>query len=565
MKLTGWTNLCGGLLLSGVVVMSMLAPAATMPAFAQSAQDTQSDATTGPAEVMPEDPGPGDEDPTEVNEEESETGTDEHELSPTERPAPTLPPAPGPGEDEEEELDTEALTDAPSAPMRAASPMAAGAWREAPNQRLSGSDRYATTAAITKRTYPKTADTVILANGLDFPDSLSAAALSAKLGAPMLLTAPGSIPAVTAGELDRLRPKRILLIGGTGVVSKSVETAAKRRAKSVVRLGGADRYETAVAISKFGWSSSSEVFVATGTGYADALAAAAAAGTLKAPVLLVPGTAASAPQSVTRELTRLKVKSVRIAGGTGAVSSAMQRSIATNRSVTRYAGEDRYDTAARIARGVYKPGVSSSYWASGMGFADALAGAAAAGARGGVLLLVRDSCVPSVSYSAHDALVPAETFLLGGTGVLKNAVRNGDECMVRPTGISNSDWSSTQRLYAKLNSARYDRGLSGLRVSDSVRGTPARSWASKIGSGSAKQQSSLATGQPWVRYQSAAVVKGQANRADRAFSLLQANAGGARWIYQPGGGARVYVSVGFATVGNQSNVVLFLGSGLNPK
>ncbi|UTX52783.1 cell wall-binding repeat-containing protein [Leucobacter aridicollis] len=463
----------------------------------------------------------------------------------------------------DDEVGTADVPTADAPQLLRAAPLAATPFTETRNTRLSGANRYATAAAVSRHAYPKTADTVILVNGMDFPDSLAAGALSARLGAPMLLTDHAHLPQETLAELKRLRPKEVIVVGGDGVVSAAVFNQARNLAGSAVRLGGTDRYTTAVAVSKHGWRTSKDVFVATGTDFADALAAAAAAGKLRVPVLLVPGNAASAPASVIAELKRLGATSMRIAGGTGAVSTAMQRSLAGSGSVTRYAGIDRYDTAAKIARGVYAPGVSSTYWANGLGFADALAGAAAAGARGSVLLLTRADCVPTISYAANDAVAPADTYLLGGPGVLADTVRNGNECMTKPSGVSAADWELVERMYAKINASRYSEKLGALRVADSYRGAPAQSWAGQLGTGPAKQQPGLWAKQPWVRYQTTAVVSGSGNRADRALALMQTTGAGTRWLTLPNGGARGYVSIGMKTTGGKTAAVVFLGAGLN--
>ncbi|MGO3146359.1 MAG: cell wall-binding repeat-containing protein [Leucobacter sp.] len=452
-------------------------------------------------------------------------------------------------------------------PLSLAAPtiLGSGSWTEKVNSRLAGGDRYATAVAASQQTFPATSDIVVIAVGTDFPDSLSAAALAAKLNAPLLLTNLGILPQPTANELKRLKPQRIVIVGGTGVVTSSVEKVLKTHAKEVVRVSGGDRYATSAAVSKFGWGSSTEAFIATGTNYADALTAGAAAAYLDAPVLLVPGMSATAPASIRQELTRLNVKKIRIAGGTGSVSSSMQKSVGAGRTVVRYAGGDRYDTGAKIARGVFT-GTADTYWAYGLDFADALAGSAVAGVRGSALLLVQRTCVPTTTYAANDLLAPGDTYLLGGTGTLTNGVMVGNECMTKPSGISNADWSGTQRLYSKINEQRYASDLSGLRVSDNYKGTPARSWAKKIVSSKASLQSNLSTKQPWVRYQAAAITGfsgGTAKRVDRAKSLIQANNDAARWLYQPNGGSRGFLSVGYVTSGSKSAAVVFVGAGLN--
>jgi putative cell wall-binding protein len=63
---------------------------------------------------------------------------------------------------------------------------------------------------------------VYVATGLNFPDALAAAAAAGRLGGPVLLVGPTSIPADTQAELGRLKPGRIVVAGGSGVVSDGV-------------------------------------------------------------------------------------------------------------------------------------------------------------------------------------------------------------------------------------------------------------------------------------------------------------------------------------------------------
>jgi putative cell wall-binding protein len=61
--------------------------------------------------------------------------------------------------------------------------------------------------------------------------------------------------------------------------------------------------------------------------------------------------------------------------------------------------------------------------ATGLAFADALSGGAAAGAAGGPMLLVRPDSVPSTTAAELDRLNPAAIVVLGGTGAVSNAVQ----------------------------------------------------------------------------------------------------------------------------------------------
>jgi len=87
-----------------------------------------------------------------------------------------------------------------------------------PTARVAGSDRYATAAAIVQAGFAS-ADTVYVATGSNFPDALAGVPAAAGDAAPILLVQQNSIPAATATQLARLRPKTIKILGGEVVVS----------------------------------------------------------------------------------------------------------------------------------------------------------------------------------------------------------------------------------------------------------------------------------------------------------------------------------------------------------
>ena len=292
--------------------------------------------------------------------------------------------------------------------------------------RLAGADRYSTAAAVSKSSYPTagSASTVVLSSGTVFADSLSATPLASKLHAPMLLTAQASLPQATSAEIARLKPTKVIIIGGTGAVSASIEAQLKK-SYTVTRYAGADRYATSRAIATGGWGSSQAAFIATGAGFADGLAAGAAAGTQSAPLLLVDGGAAQVPGATTSLLGSLGVTQITIAGGTGAVSAGIENSlkstVGAGGSVVRGAGADRFTTAAWFAK-KYSTSGGTVYIANGMNFPDALAGAAAAGAIDAPLVLSQQACLPASSLGALQHVAPTQVHLLGGTGALAPAV-----------------------------------------------------------------------------------------------------------------------------------------------
>jgi SpoIID/LytB domain protein len=186
--------------------------------------------------------------------------------------------------------------------------------------RVSGADRYATAAAVAAD-YPSGLPTVYVASGADFPDALAAAAVGAARDEPVLLTRAGSLPEATAKAITRLAPAKIVVMGGTGSVSAAVESQLRALGSATVtRLAGADRYATA-ALAAGLLPAATSAYVASGATFPDALAGAALAGHLGAPVLLTKAT--SLPAVTADVLTTMRPQSIWVLGGTAAVSKAV--------------------------------------------------------------------------------------------------------------------------------------------------------------------------------------------------------------------------------------------------
>ncbi len=164
--------------------------------------------------------------------------------------------------------------------------------------RVAGSDRTATAAALA-RLLPPQSKAAFVATGSDFPDGLSAAPAAARLSAPLLLSGSTSLSLAAQQELARLRPATTYVLGGTTVISDAVVKQIKQATGgAVLRLAGADRYQTAAAVSGRFFSGLVEHrTVATGVDFPDALAAGALAARLGGPLLLA--SAASLPPRAT--------------------------------------------------------------------------------------------------------------------------------------------------------------------------------------------------------------------------------------------------------------------------
>lgn len=101
---------------------------------------------------------------------------------------------------------------------------AAAAAGGATTDRLAGTDRFATAAAIAAA-MPGAVETAYVATGRDFPDALTGVPAAAREVASILLATPDALPDPTVAHLDTLPGlRRIVILGGTAVIGESVET-----------------------------------------------------------------------------------------------------------------------------------------------------------------------------------------------------------------------------------------------------------------------------------------------------------------------------------------------------
>jgi putative cell wall-binding protein len=192
------------------------------------------------------------------------------------------------------------------------------------------------------------------------------------------------------------------------------------------RIAGTDRYGTAAAFSAQTVQVSRPVtYVATGATYADALIASAASGFEDSPVLLV--TQDSIPAAAKAELARVNPGHIVVMGDTSAISPSVydQLSSYSHGSIHREAGVNVYHLSALVSRNTFDPGEGVVYVATGEKFPDGLAGGAAGAANHGPLLLVQQNAIPVDVKTELDRLNPQRIVVLGGTGVISDAVLNG--------------------------------------------------------------------------------------------------------------------------------------------
>lgn len=301
--------------------------------------------------------------------------------------------------------------------------------------RISGSDRYGTAAAIADAGWPAAlpkGSTLLLATGENYPDAVSAAAAAGHLGVPLLLTASGNLSPSTAAEITRLKPATVVLVGSSTALGDTIASQVSALGAAVVRWQGADRYATAAAVSQATYpNGATNVYLATGRAFPDALAGAALAAVAGGPLLLTDSD--TLPPATATEIARLHPSAIVALGSAGSVSDAVLDDAAKaggGAQKSRISGSDRYQTADAVASVLVQVhgGTTASkgvLLATGLNFADALAGAAWAGAAGRPLLLVPGTYVMPKTVQALQDFGAPSVAVLGGPGSVSDAVLDG--------------------------------------------------------------------------------------------------------------------------------------------
>jgi putative cell wall-binding protein len=290
----------------------------------------------------------------------------------------------------------------------------------ATTQRLQGSNRYETSISISKSGW-ETSDNAILASGLDFPDALSAAPLAKQLNAPILLIGQ-SLDTSINNELKRLQVKNIFIVGGEGVISKSIKDQLVLRGITVTRLSGNNRYETSLSIANYiihKFNLGTEIVVASGEGFPDALSIAPIAAIKGMPIILSPKN--QLPDSVKRYVADNKVTKAFVVGGTGVVSDKVKQALPLSERVW---GSDRYKTNIAILKKFVKDlNFHNVYIATGIDFPDALSGSALAAKKSSPIILM-DKTMPisTVDYMIFKLPSVNKLWVLGGEGVVPKSV-----------------------------------------------------------------------------------------------------------------------------------------------
>lgn len=248
-------------------------------------------------------------------------------------------------------------------------------------ERFGGSNREETAILVSRFVY-KTSDNVVLSGNGGDVDALTGTLLAAHLDAPLLITKKHSLNDTTRLEIQRLKAKKVYILGGVNAVSDKVEQQLKTLGLQVERISGSNRFETAAKIADkvkapdLGMPTHAFVVLGVEARPGDALADALAIGPVSAmyniPVLLVRQN--EIPKETMDIIEKINVQEITIVGGENAVSAKVMSKLKESASyITRISGSNREETALEIAKTYFKDS-DIALFAYGRKSADALVG-----------------------------------------------------------------------------------------------------------------------------------------------------------------------------------------------
>ena len=292
----------------------------------------------------------------------------------------------------------------------------------ADSDRVAGANRFQTAINVANQLKKELGvvkfNNIVVANSDEFADALSATALASAKKAPILVVNENNETTVKNYITANLvKGGNVYIIGGTAAVTERFEgslTACK-----VTRLGGSDRYATNLAVLKaLGVTGASDIMVASGSLYPDALSASATGN----PVLLVGKTLTDAQKDYLATLGGND--DYYVIGGTVAVNATVMNQLKASKlgDVVRLEGINRFETGLAVAEEFFL-NAKTVVVASGDDFPDGLTGGVLANAMDAPMMLINQYNTTEAADFVDDNNVKT-VVAIGGTTAISNATLN---------------------------------------------------------------------------------------------------------------------------------------------
>lgn len=162
-------------------------------------------------------------------------------------------------------------------------------------RRLGGVDRFETNSMIINSMNVEKGTPVVLVNGFGFPDALSVSSIAASNTYPVIMCGSEKLYDETENILKSIKPDKVYVIGGTGVISSKLVdelklTLPNLNSDEIIRISGENRYDTSLNLCRYFKLSSDTAIIASGRDFADALSGSALAAKMNSPIILTDGT-----------------------------------------------------------------------------------------------------------------------------------------------------------------------------------------------------------------------------------------------------------------------------------
>lgn len=291
-------------------------------------------------------------------------------------------------------------------------------------KRMGGADRIETAVLISNEGW-SSAESVVLASADTYADALPAVPLAYALDAPMFLVRGKSVDARVLNRIAALGAKTVYILGGPAAVSTEIESELKGKGYTVVRIGGATRFETArdiaINLDALRGGKASEVFVASAANYPDTLSASAAAALKKCAIVYSP--ASGELDSATSEyLKSCGADKAFVLGGTAAVGNTVTASLnkAGINDIERLGGVDRYGTALIVAKRFASLFGKKVAFATGRNYPDALTGGVLAAKNLATVVMTDNSTVDPALKQYIAEIDPETAYVFGGMSAVSD-------------------------------------------------------------------------------------------------------------------------------------------------
>jgi N-acetylmuramoyl-L-alanine amidase/putative cell wall-binding protein len=290
--------------------------------------------------------------------------------------------------------------------------------------RIEGPDRYATAAEAARTAWPSGAETVIVASGEQWPDSLAAAPLSRKLDAPVLLSPAAGLASATAEAIASLGPERIVMLGGeqalASIVASEAAAAASIETTMVDRIAGEDRYETAARVADEVGTASRRALIVSGEAFPDAVSASSYAARTGTPILLTRRSTLPSATAGFLEANAGSISGAIVVGGPAAVADSLVTGLRRTVPISRVHGRDRYETNLQMVKTYWPSGPIRPFVATGTNFPDALVAGSIAGRAGQPVVLCGQKYLPMYTreWILHNTARIRSFTMMGGPQAL---------------------------------------------------------------------------------------------------------------------------------------------------